>query len=127
MRIVGKQDRWDVELDPGKAYRRARALEGRRLMRIAPLFGLFCAIGALAGCGGFPNMMASGPGQTVDFVSSNPDSVLLDFGVRPPGELTAANETASQQCRMFRRGNARLESLNIRNESTIRATYICGR
>lgn len=96
-------------------------------MRIAPLFGLFCAIGALGGCGGFPNMMTSGPGRTVDFVSSNPDSVLLDFGVRPPGELSAANETASQQCRIFRRGNARLESLNIRNESTIRATYICGR
>ena len=27
MRIVGQQDRSEIELDPGKAYRRARALD----------------------------------------------------------------------------------------------------
>jgi len=27
MRIVGKQDRSEIELDPGKAYRRGRALD----------------------------------------------------------------------------------------------------
>lgn len=92
-------------------------------MRIATIVSLVCVAGALTGCGIFSS---STPGHTVEFVASNPDSVLLDFGARPPGELVAANDTATQQCQIFSRKTAVLESLNTRGEGrTIRATYLC--
>jgi hypothetical protein len=72
--------------------------------------------GALAGC-------QSGNG--VEFVASNPDSVLLDFSANPPGALATANDTAVQQCQIFNRRTAVLESLNVRDEGVIRATYLC--
>jgi hypothetical protein len=84
-------------------------------MRIATFVSLICAVGALAGCGP----------QGVEFVASNPDSVLLDFSGRPPGELVTANDTATQQCQIFSRRTAVLESLNVRNDGRIRATYLC--
>ena len=92
-------------------------------MRTATLVSLICMAGALGGCG----MFGSGrPGHTVEFVASNPDSVLLDFGAKPAGELVAANDTATQQCQLFDSGRtAVLESLNVRDEGTIRATYLC--
>ena len=104
-------------------------------MRIATIAGLLCAAGALGGCGANVSVFspstwfAAGakPGQTVEFVSSNPDSVLLDFRARPPGELAFAGDTATQQCHMFHRGDALLESLNVRSEGTVRATYLCGK
>ena len=86
-------------------------------MRTAIIVSLICVAGALSGCGWY--------GHGVEFVASNPDSVLLDFSARPPGELVAANETATQQCQIFNRRTAVLESLNVRNEGTIRATYLC--
>ena len=43
-------------------------------------------------------------------------SVLLDFPANPPGELTTANDTAVQQCQIFNRRTAVLESLNVRDE-----------
>ena len=89
-------------------------------MRIAAFASLVCMGAALSGCAS-----PSGSGQSVAFVASNPDSVLLDFSARPPGELAFANETATQQCQIFNRRSAVLESLNVRNESTIRATYLC--
>jgi hypothetical protein len=88
-------------------------------MRIATIVSLVCLAGALSGCG----MFSSGSG--VVFVASNPDSVLLDFAARPPGELVAANDTAVQQCQIFNRRTAVLESLNVREEGVIRATYLC--
>lgn len=97
-------------------------------MRTATALTLFCVAGALSGCGPDPMWgMFSGskPGRTVEFVASNPDSVLLDFSARPPGELTYANESATKQCQIFNRREASLESLNVRNDSTIRATYLC--
>ena len=96
-------------------------------MRIAIFVGLVCAAGALSGCGSANYGTATAPGSTVNFVSSNPDGVLLDFGARPPGELTAANDIASQQCHMFNRGYAKPESFNTRAEGTIRGTYRCGK
>ena len=36
-----------------------------------------------------------------------------------------ANDTATQQCQIFNRHTAVLESLNVREEGTIRATYLC--
>jgi hypothetical protein len=95
-------------------------------MRIATVVSLICVAGALGGCGD-SRFSSSRPGQSVEFVASNPDSVLLDFSPRPDGELLVANDTATQQCRMFSRGDASLESLNVRSRGMIRATYICRR
>ena len=89
-------------------------------MRTATIVSLICVAGALSGCG-----MSSGSGHSVEFVASNSDSVLLDFRAQPPGELAFANETATQQCQIFNRNFAVLESLNVRRGNTIRATYLC--
>jgi hypothetical protein len=37
MRIVGKQDRSEIELDPVKAYRRARALDAMLCAALPPV------------------------------------------------------------------------------------------
>lgn len=87
-------------------------------MRIVAVVSLVCMTAALSGCG------HSGSGS-VEFVSSNTDSVLLDFAARPEGELVLANNTATQQCQIFHRDTAVLESLNLRREGVIRATYLC--
>jgi hypothetical protein len=87
-------------------------------MRLATLMSLICVAGALGGC-------AHGSGQSVNFVASNTDSVLLDFAATPPGELTYANDAAVQQCQIFHRNTAVLESLNVRDDNMIRATYLC--
>ena len=84
-------------------------------MRTARICLLVMA-GALAGC-------QSNNG--VEFVAANPDSVLLDFPATPPGGLTTANDTAVQQCQIFSKRTAVLESLNVRDEGVIRATYLC--
>jgi hypothetical protein len=74
--------------------------------------------GAMVGC--------SHGGGSVEFVSSNPDSVLLDFYARPPGELSLATDTATQQCQIYSPKTAVLESLNTRGEGgVVRATYLC--
>jgi hypothetical protein len=93
-------------------------------MRIATIVSLLCAAGVLSGCGMF---QSSHSGGSVEFVASNRDSVLLDFAGKPAGELMAANDTATQQCQIFSRGTAVLESLNARNDGMIRATYLCRR
>lgn len=99
-------------------------------MRIATVVSLACMAGALSACS-MADRVSSGmfapppPGRTIEFVASNPDSILLDFGARPPGELAVANATANQQCQIFSRREAVLESLNTRSEGTIRATYLC--
>ncbi len=86
-------------------------------MRTATIVTLLCMAGAVVGCS---------HGGNVEFVSSNPDSVLLDFTAKPPGELTAANDTATQQCHIYSPRTAVLESLNTRGEGgVIRATYLC--
>ena len=85
-------------------------------MRIATIVSLIFVAGSLSGCGS-----SSG----VEFVASNPDSVLLDFGAKTPGQLSAANDTATEQCQIFSRRTAVLESLNVRNDGVIRATYLC--
>ena len=89
-------------------------------MRTVTIVSLVCLAAVLSGCA-----TPSGSGQSVAFVASNSDSVLLDFAARPPGELAFANETASQQCQIFNRRTAVLESLNTRSDGTIRATYLC--
>jgi hypothetical protein len=92
--------------------------EGRRLMRTATIVSLICAAAALSGCGW--------QGHNVEFVASNPESVLLDIPSRPPGELVVANEAATEQCRIYSPRTAVLESLNTRGEGgVIRATYLC--
>ena len=92
-------------------------------MRTATIATLICVAGALSGCG---TMSYGGPsGRSVDFVASNADSVLLDFAARQEGGLTFAGATAAQQCQIFGRRDAALESLNVRTEGTIRATYLC--
>jgi hypothetical protein len=96
-------------------------------MRIAILAGLVCSVGALGGCGASGQWASAGTPGGVQFVSSSPDAVLLDFVARPPGGLAKANESASQQCHMFHRGEALLESLNVRDGATIRASYVCGK
>jgi hypothetical protein len=97
-------------------------LEGRRLMRIANIVSLVSLAGVLSGCGWF---QSSSPGSSVQFVASNPSSVLLDFAATPPGEMVFANDTATRQCQIFSRRSAVLESLNVRNDGVIRATYLC--
>jgi hypothetical protein len=86
-------------------------------MRTATIVSLICAAAALSGCGW--------PGHNVEFVASNPETVLLDIPARPPGELVAANDTATQQCQIYSRRTAVLESLNLRNDGMVRATYLC--
>jgi hypothetical protein len=85
-------------------------------MRTAARICLILMAGALAGC-----QSSNG----VEFVAANHDSVLLDFSANPPGGLTTANDTATQQCQIFNRRTAVLESLNVRDEGVIRATYLC--
>ncbi len=85
-------------------------------MRIVGIVSLICVAGSLSGCGS---------SNQVEFVASNPDSVLLDFGAKTPGQLTAANDTATEQCQIFSRRTAVLESLNVRDDGVIRATYLC--
>jgi hypothetical protein len=85
-------------------------------MRTTATICLMLMAGSLTGC-------QSNNG--VQFVASNPDSVLLDFPANPPGSLPAANDTAAQQCQIFNRRTAVLESLNVRDEGVIRATYLC--
>lgn len=85
-------------------------------MRTAARICLILMSGALAGC-------SSGNG--VQFVAANPDSVLLDYPANPPGGLTTANDTAVQECQIFNKQTASLESLNVRDEGVIRATYLC--
>ena len=87
-------------------------------MRLVTLMSLICMAGALGGC-------VQGPGSGIDFVASNTDSVLLDFAASPPGQLANANDAAVQQCQLFHRSTAVLESLNTRGDNTIRATYLC--
>ena len=87
-------------------------------MRTTTIVSLICIAGAVAGCN-------TQPGHSVEFVASNPDSVLLDFQARPPGELPFANDAATQQCQLFSRRSAVLESLNVRDDSMVRATYLC--
>lgn len=91
-------------------------------MRTATIVSLICVAGALSGCG---MNFSMAPGHTVEFVASNPASVLLDFSGRPPGELVVANDIATQQCQIFSSKTAVLESLNVRDEGKIRATYLC--
>jgi len=86
-------------------------------MRTTAMMCLIVVAGTLTGCGG--------SGNGVEFVASNPDSVLLDFDAKPPGGLVTANDTAIQQCQIFNRRTAVLESLNVRDEGVIRATYLC--
>jgi hypothetical protein len=91
--------------------------EGRFLMRTATIVTLLCMAGALGACS---------HSDAVEFVASNPDSVLLDFAANPPGELAIANDAATQQCQIYSRRTAVLESLNVRGQGgTIRATYLC--
>jgi len=88
-------------------------------MRTATILSLIFVAGALSGCG-------HGSGSSVEFVASNPDSVLLDFAAKPPGEMAAAGDVAVQQCQLFGKSKATLESLNTRGEGgTIRAIYLC--
>jgi len=86
-------------------------------MRTATIVTLICMAGALGACS---------HGGPIEFVSSNPDSVLLDFAASPPGLLTASNDAATQQCQIYTRRTAVLEALNVRGQGgTIRATYLC--
>ena len=85
-------------------------------MRTAARICLMLMAGALAGCQST---------RGVQFVASNPDSVLLDYVADPPSNLMAASDTATQQCQIFNRRIAVLESLNVRDEGVIRATYLC--
>jgi hypothetical protein len=85
-------------------------------MRTTARICLMLMAGALAGC-----QSSNG----IEFVASNPDSVLLDIPANPPGALTTATDTATQQCQIFNRRTAVLESLNVRDEGVIRATYLC--
>jgi hypothetical protein len=94
-------------------------------MRTATIFSLICMTGALGGCSAGSMYYSRTPGSSVEFVASNTDSVLLDFAAKPAGELAVANDTATQQCQIFSRNTAVLESLNVRNEGTIRAIYLC--
>ena len=57
-------------------------------MRTATIVSLICVAGALSGCGQL--VMSPRPGSSVEFVASNPNSVLLDFRGKPPGELALA-------------------------------------
>jgi hypothetical protein len=88
-------------------------------MRTATIVSLLFMTAALSGCA------APSGGHGVTFVASNSDSVLLDFSGSPPGDLAFVNDTATQQCQIFNRSTAVLESLNVRDGSTIRATYLC--
>lgn len=98
-------------------------LMSAHLMRAATLVILSGAAGALTGCAS--GMNGARHGQTVEFVASNADSVLLDFGFRPEGEMSYAQAAADQQCGIFHRDMAVLESLNTRGDGRIRATYLC--
>jgi len=89
-------------------------------MRTATILSLIFVAGALSGCG------SSKSGSSVEFVASNPDSVLLDFAAKPSGELAAADDVAVQQCQLFGKSKAVRESLNTRGDGgTIRAIYLC--
>jgi hypothetical protein len=86
-------------------------------MRTATIVSLICLAVALTGCGG-----SSG---SVEFIAANSDSVLLDYSEKTPTDLITVSDTATQECQIFHRSTAVLESLNKRGEGKIRATYLC--
>src|SRR5580704_14775258 len=94
-------------------------------MRTVTMLRLLCLAAALSGCSAGSMSSSRVSGGNVEFVASNTDSVLLDFSANPPGDLAVANQTAVQQCQIFSRNTAVLESLNVRDAGTIRATYLC--
>ena len=99
-------------------------------MKTATIVILSCVAASLCGCERVNTMFGMGPftpGRTVEFIASNPDSVLLDFASRPEGELAYAQDVANQQCNIFHRNLAVLESLNTRSDGRVRATYVCKR
>ncbi len=94
-------------------------------MRAITILSLICVAGTISGCSAGDMFYSRGPGGSIEFVAANTDSVLLDFSSRQAGELAIANDTATQQCQIFSRRTAVLESLNVRNQGVIRATYLC--
>ena len=95
------------------------------MMKAANILIVGLAAVALSGCG-MANVFSSKPGRTVEFVSGNTSSVLVDFGNSPAGELKYADAMAKDKCAIFGKSSAVLESLNPRgNDDRMRASYLC--
>jgi hypothetical protein len=93
-------------------------------MKRANTIVLGCAVVILAGCGTL-GVMSPAPGRTVEFLSGNASSVVIDYGTRPAGEMQYANAMAKDKCGLFGRPEAVLESVNTRGDDRMRATYLC--
>ena len=65
------------------------------------------------------------PGHTAEFVSGSASSVLIDFSNSPAGELKYAEAMANDNCAIFGKSSARLESINPRSDDKMRSSYIC--
>jgi hypothetical protein len=98
-------------------------------MKAANILIVGLAAGALTGCSAYNyarTVVAPRPGDTVEFVSGNTSSVLIDFSNSPAGELKYAEAMAKDKCAIFGKPSAALESLNPRGDGDVmRATYLC--
>jgi hypothetical protein len=84
--------------------------------------------GALSGCSAYDyarDAVTPKPGGTVEFVSANSSSVLIDFGNNRAGEMQYADTMAKDKCAIFGKSSAALESLNPRGDDRTRAAYLC--
>jgi hypothetical protein len=97
-------------------------------MKAANILSVGLMAVALTGCGAVnyaSNVVSPRPGYSVEFVSANNSSVLVDYGNRPANELQYATAMAKDKCAIFDKPTAVLESLNPRGDGETRATYIC--
>jgi hypothetical protein len=98
-------------------------------MKAANIVILGLVAGALSGCGAYDyarNAVAPTPGNSVEFVSGNAASVLIDFDNGRSSELKFADAMAKDKCTLFGKPSAALESLDPRGDGEeMQATYLC--
>ena len=95
-------------------------------MKAATILVIGLAAGVLTGCSHMHGVFNAQPGSSVEFVSGNSSSVLIDYSNDSPGEMKYADATAKDKCSLFGKSSAALESLNPRGDGDVmRATYLC--
>jgi hypothetical protein len=100
--------------------------EGHYSMKAATILIIGLAAGALTGCSYMHNVIGSTPGGSVEFVSGNASTVLIDYSNDSPGEMKYADAMAKDKCTLFGKSSAGLESLDPRGDGDVmRATYLC--
>lgn len=97
-----------------------------RSMKAATILVMGLAAVALTGCSYVHSVINSTPGSSVEFVSGNSSSVLIDFDNGMYNEMKYADAVAKDKCILFGKTSESLESLDPRGDGDVmRATYLC--